>query len=145
MSSNGVQILERHLPSSLDSYHAYIEEVLQRLRDLGWKKKDLVGVEIALEESISNAIRHGNNEDGSKQVHVECRLGPQRFWAKVCDEGTGYEPDSVPDCRSSENLKRPGGRGLTLIRGFMNVVEHSQRGCCITMEKVIGAPDPEEE
>ena len=140
MSVNGTHNLTRDLPSSLDSYQGFIEEVLQLLTEFQWEKKDLVGVEMALEESISNAIRHGNKQDSSKMVHVECQLSPQRFWARVCDEGGGYDPDKVPDCRSPENLGKPGGRGLLLIREFMNSVEHSQCGCCITMEKTRGTP-----
>lgn len=128
----------RVLPSSLSAYHEFVQQLLDRLVELGWKKEVLFGIHMALEESISNAIRHGNKEDATKSVSVDCELSDQRFWVKVCDEGDGYDPGKVPDCRSPENLERPGGRGLELIRHYMTNVEHSECGCCVIMEKILG-------
>lgn len=125
----------QELPSSLSAYHEFVQDLLERLQQLGWSREILFGVHMALEESISNAIRHGNKEDDSKKVRVWCELDPKRFWAKVCDEGEGYDPKQVPDCRSDEHLERPGGRGLALIRAYMDLVEHSECGCCLIMEK----------
>ena len=127
------------LPSSLSVYHDFVRDILDKLKGLGWDEKVLFGIHMALEETISNAIRHGNKEDLKKSVHVECELDPQRFWAKVCDEGEGYDPDKVPDCRSKENLEQPGGRGLALIRAYMTTVKHTECGCCIEMEKLLDA------
>ncbi len=129
--------IQSELPSSLTAYHEFIEQILQKLRDLGWEDKVLFGIHMALEESISNAIRHGNKEDPLKKVLVDCELGSTRFWAKVCDQGEGYDPGEVPDCRDAENLEQPGGRGLALIRAYMTHVEHSSCGCCVTMEKLL--------
>jgi serine/threonine-protein kinase RsbW len=138
MSSNiHPLVLERALPSTLSAYHDFVEEVLSTLQKLGWSERELYGVHMALEESISNAVRHGNKEDPAKQVHVECQLAKSRFFAKICDEGPGYEPDKVPDCCCPENLEEPGGRGLKLIRHYMNTVEHSDCGRCLTMEKLL--------
>ena len=137
MSSNDApEKLSCDLPSSLSAYHDFVQGVLERLQELGWDEKILFGVHMALEESISNAIRHGNKEDPLKQVFIECELESSRFWVKVCDQGEGYDPEKVPDCRSPENLERPGGRGLALIRAYMTSVEHSECGCCLIMEKL---------
>lgn len=128
--------VERSLPSSLaGGYIEFIQQVLSELTKLGWQQRDLFGVQMALEETISNGIRHGNKEDPNKLVHVQCRLGPNRFWAQIRDEGKGFFPDSVPDCCCAENLEAPGGRGLTLIRGFMTRVSYNECGNCITLEK----------
>ncbi|MGI9429907.1 MAG: ATP-binding protein [Bythopirellula sp.] len=135
-SNNAPEKLSCDLPSSLSAYHDFVQGVLERLQELGWDEKILFGVHMALEESISNAIRHGNKEDPTKQVFIECELDDSRFWAKVCDEGEGYIPENVPDCRSPENLERPGGRGLALIRHYMTSVQHSECGCCMIMEKL---------
>ncbi len=136
-SSTTPIVLQRALPSTLSAYHDLVQEVLVSLQKLGWSDHDLFGVHMALEESISNAVRHGNKEDPAKQVHVECQLAKNRFFAKICDEGPGYEPDKVPDCCCPENLEEPGGRGLKLIRHYMNTVEHSDCGRCLTMEKLL--------
>lgn len=123
------------LPSSLDAYQDYIRAVLDGLTEYGWTHENLFGVEMALEESISNAIRHGNKENPSKMVKVESRLGPVRFWARICDEGPGFCPETVPDCCAPDRLEVPGGRGLLLIKAYMTSVEYSPRGNCVTMEK----------
>lgn len=138
MSANDLpEKISRVLPSSLTAYHEFVQMLLDRLKELGWQKEPLFGIHMALEESISNAIRHGNKEDQSKSVSVECELSANRFWIQICDEGDGYDPNKVPDCRSPENLERPGGRGLELIRYYMTSVEHSECGCCVTMEKLL--------
>ncbi len=72
-----------------------IQQVLEELEQLGWPKKDLFGPQMALEETISNAIRHGNHEDPNKQVDIEVKMGPQYFWARVRDEGSGFQQEKV--------------------------------------------------
>ena len=136
-ANNELEKISREFPSTLTAYHEFVQDILERLQNLGWNEKTLFGIHMALEESISNAIRHGNKEDAQKKVQVDCELAPKRFWAQVCDEGDGYDPGKVPDCRSPENLERPGGRGLELIRFYMTSVEHSECGCCLRMEKLL--------
>ncbi|MEM9354316.1 MAG: ATP-binding protein [Planctomycetota bacterium] len=130
----GLVTIERTLPSRLDSYHDLIQEVLDGLTALGWSS-ELFGIHMALEESISNGIRHGNKESDYKVVRVECRLSAETFWVRIRDEGEGYDPDEVPDCKAAENLDAPGGRGLELIRSYMDAVSLSESGTCMTMEK----------
>lgn len=137
ISSPKPQKIKRELPSTLTAYHDFVQEVLCVLQELGWSKEILFGVHMALEESISNAVRHGNKHDPSKSVHVECELSPKRFYARIRDEGTGYNPDEVPDCCKAENLEIPGGRGLALIKAYMTRVEHSEQGKCVVLEKLL--------
>lgn len=137
--STAERTLHASLPSNLRDYHAFIQQVLDQLTELGWDK-DLFGVHLALEESISNAIRHGNKEDPTKHVEVECRMAPKRFWIRICDEGTGFKPEQVPDCCRHDRLEVIGGRGLALIKAYMTRVQYNDRGNCLTMEKVLGGP-----
>ena len=124
------------LPSRHGAYIPCMQEILQQLQLAGWDGRDLFGIELTLEESLSNAIRHGNCLDESKQVYVECKVSPDRFWLRVQDEGPGFRPDAVPDCTADENLECPGGRGLALMKAFMTSVEHNQCGNCVTLEKI---------
>jgi serine/threonine-protein kinase RsbW len=137
-TSNGATTHQRILPSSLDSYHEFIQSILDRLAELGWQQGDLFAVHMALEESISNAIRHGNKLDPGKRVDVDYRLGPDFFWASICDQGAGFRPDDVPDCCSPECLELPGGRGLALMNAYMSCVQYNERGNCVTIEKRLG-------
>jgi serine/threonine-protein kinase RsbW len=127
----------KELPSRRGAHRTHLEEILQELEQLGWERdgRDYFAIEMALEESLTNAIRHGNKEDGSKLVLVECKASPNRFWLRVTDEGNGFKPQAVPDCTADENLECPGGRGLALIRAYMTRVEYNKCGNCVTMEK----------
>jgi serine/threonine-protein kinase RsbW len=123
------------LPSRRGAHLTAMSEILAHLAELGWEPRDLFGIEMALEESLSNAIRHGNRYDESKHVIVDCKASSQRFWLRVQDEGPGFRPERVPDCTAEENLERPGGRGLALMDAFMSSVEYNDCGNCVTMEK----------
>jgi serine/threonine-protein kinase RsbW len=135
--------LKASLSSSLTAYHGFIESILAQLAELDWQEKDLFAIRMALEESISNAIRHGNKEDPEKRVQIECQLGPTKFWIQITDEGVGFNPAAVPDCRSPDRLEVPGGRGLTLMRAYMTRVEYNACGNRLTMEKHVQSPTAE--
>ena len=122
-------------PSRLGVHQQFLQDLLERLEQLGWPPRDVFGIHMALEESLTNAVRHGNNLDESKQVRVECKLSEQRFWARIEDEGEGFCPGEVPDPTAPENLETPGGRGLMLIAAYMTRVEYNELGNCVTMEK----------
>lgn len=126
---------EKKLPSKKGAHLSLLEEILQELERLGWDGRDFFGIQMALEESLTNAIRHGNRLDESKEVLVECKLSGEQFWLRVTDEGSGFQPREVPDCTADENLECPGGRGLALIKAYMTRVEYNQCGNCVTMEK----------
>lgn len=127
------------LESRPGAHLASMREILDQLAQNGWNGRDLFGVEMALEESMTNAIRHGNRFDESKKVQVECKINPDHFWLRVCDEGPGFCPQEVPDCTAAENLECLGGRGLALIKAFMTRVEYNACGNCVTMEKILSA------
>jgi serine/threonine-protein kinase RsbW len=125
------------LPSRRGAHIPVLEEILGELEHLGWDPngRDYFGVQMALEESLTNAIRHGNKLDESKQVLVECKVSPERFWLRVTDEGPGFKPHAVPDCTADENLDCAGGRGLALIQAYMTYVQYNECGNSVTMEK----------
>ena len=127
--------LETTLVSRRGAHVPCTADILVRLSGLGWQRHDLFGIEIILEETLSNAIRHGNKFDESKQVFVLCKISPEQFWLQVRDEGEGFIPDQVPDCTTDENLEACGGRGLFLIKAYMNRVTFNDAGNCVTLEK----------
>jgi serine/threonine-protein kinase RsbW len=125
----------KELPSKRNAHIPVMEEILEELEREGWNGRDFFGIQMALEESLTNAIRHGNLCDESKRVQVECKLSGEQFWLRVTDEGQGFTLQHVPDCTADENLECPGGRGLALIKAYMTHVEYNQRGNSVTMEK----------
>lgn len=90
----------------------------------------------ALREAIANAIRHGNRQDPTRRVLVDLAIRNGTVTMRVEDEGNGFDPTSVPDPTSPENLLRPSGRGIFYIRQFMSQVDFSRAshgGTSLTM------------
>jgi serine/threonine-protein kinase RsbW len=81
-------------------------------------------VGVAVRESVINAVKHGNGHDAEKCVHVEFTPleddGPQGLAIRVRDEGGGFDPATLPDPLAPENLLKASGRGIFLIRNFMD-------------------------
>ncbi len=79
---------------------------------------------VAVRESGINAIKHGNAKDAQKRVHVEFtpleEEMPPGLAIRVRDEGPGFDPATLPDCLAPENLLKSSGRGIFLIRSFMD-------------------------
>jgi serine/threonine-protein kinase RsbW len=80
---------------------------------------------VALRESVVNAIKHGNAGDESRRVALDFVLHPRALEIRVQDEGTGFDPDSVPDPVAPENLLKADGRGIFFMRSFMDEITYS--------------------
>ncbi len=96
---------------------------------------DIFAIHLALEEALLNAVQHGNKADATKQISIECLITPAKFDISITDQGTGFDPDVVPDPRIEENLYKLWGRGLLLMRSYMDVVEYNETGNCVHMIK----------
>jgi len=113
-----------------------IEQALQARRA---HDHDVFSIRLALEEALVNAIKHGNQLDRAKKVHISYRMLSDRFEIQITDEGPGFDPADVPDPTAVENLERPCGRGLMLMRHYMTEVAYSGRGNTVVMCKVFRA------
>jgi serine/threonine-protein kinase RsbW len=82
-------------------------------------------VSVAIRESVINAIKHGNRNDASKHVFVDLETpqGEAQLMIRVRDEGEGFDPGEVADPLAPENLLKSSGRGIFLIRNFMDNVQ----------------------
>ena len=106
-------------------------------------------VNVAVRESVINAIKHGNRNDAGKRVHVEftpleAAETPQGVLIRVRDEGPGFDPEKVPDPLAPENLLKGSGRGIFLIRSFMDELvlrRAPEGGMEVVMVKRVGAPE----
>jgi serine/threonine-protein kinase RsbW len=112
------------------------EAIENQLRENKYEDKEIFGIRLALEEAIVNAIKHGNQLDNGKKVYVRFRVLPDRFDVGIIDEGHGYDPGDIPDPLADENLERPSGRGLLLMRHYMTEVTVHPPGNRLTMSKV---------
>jgi serine/threonine-protein kinase RsbW len=84
-------------------------------------------VGVAIRESVINAIKHGNGNDPAKHVFVEFSAAnsdaDKVLTIRVRDQGEGFDPDTVADPLAPENLLKASGRGIFLIRSFMDDVQ----------------------
>ena len=134
-TSPGVWQLSIDLPSERGSNRQVTDELLTQLGAHGWPPADVFAVHLAVEEAIVNAIVHGNKLDPSKVVQVACVDSPTLARIEVTDEGPGFDPSSLPDCRLEDRLDAPNGRGVMLMRTFMTRIEYNARGNRVLMEK----------
>jgi serine/threonine-protein kinase RsbW len=112
-----------------------VEAVVAEMTDLGYPQRDCLGVGLALEEAVVNGLQHGNRGDPRKRVRVRYLVAPEGVLAEVEDEGRGFDPGLVPDPTLPENLDRPSGRGLFLMRHYMDRVRFSRRGNRVVLYK----------
>ena len=92
-------------------------------RMCGLDDEALHWVGVAVRESVINAIKHGNEEDERKRVHVEfmpLNGDSAGIAIRVRDEGPGFDPAALPDPLAPENILKSSGRGIFLIRNFMD-------------------------
>lgn len=131
------------IPSRTDAGHAILDGVLLQLQDFEWEQKDVFAIQLAFEEALVNAIRHGNQSNNRLGVRVHLEISPERFLATVEDEGPGFNPDKLPDPTLEDFLDRPCGRGVKLMRAFMTSVHFNPTGNAVTLEKFRSTPVPE--
>lgn len=123
------------LASTTQSSERLCEELLETARRHGFGEEDLFAIHLALEEAFVNAVQHGNRSDPRKKVVVRCAVSPEKFDITITDEGQGFKPDELPDPRCPENLCKCCGRGVLLIRAYMDEVEYNKQGNEVRMVK----------
>lgn len=94
-------------------------------------------VMISVIEAVNNAIQHGNREEEKKQVHIRVETTPENIAICVRDDGEGFGLDLVPDPRSGEKLLNGSGRGILLMKAFMDqvVFRIEKQGTVVEMSK----------
>ncbi len=124
------------IPSDPAEARRVQEEIEQQLKEHEYSEREIFSVKLALEEALVNAIKHGNQFDHNKKVHIAYKIKPECFEILIRDEGPGFDPDEVPDPTAVENLERPCGRGLMLMRYYMNEVSFGPGGNTVFMTKL---------
>jgi serine/threonine-protein kinase RsbW len=108
------------LDSALESVDRAEEEVVRFAEGAGFGEEDLQKVGMAVRESMVNAVLHGNQYDPAKKAGLRVEIQNGGLVITITDEGAGFDLDQVPDPLANENLLRHSGRGLFLIRAFMD-------------------------
>ncbi len=122
--------------SSIPSEVTRVEDaILPVLSNKGYGERAIFACKLALEEAVINAIKHGNELDDTKKVTIGFSVDDDRTILSVGDEGPGFDPQHVPDPTLDENLIATSGRGIALIRAYMDEVRFNEKGNEITMIK----------
>lgn len=123
------------IPSDFAAARGVERVVLEQLAKHGYDEAEAFAVKLAMEEGLSNAIRHGNHCDPGKKVRVHFDVDDRRVALTIADEGEGFDPDSLPDPTTDENLEKPSGRGVMLMLAYMDEVQYSEHGSKVHMVK----------
>ncbi len=119
------------------------ERIIGLMEQNAWPMRDCFGVRLSLEEALVNAIKHGNRMDPDKKVYVACELTDDEVKVVIEDQGDGFKVEGVPDPTDDENLEKPSGRGIMLIRSFMTGFRYNDKGNQLTMSKKLGVVNEE--
>jgi serine/threonine-protein kinase RsbW len=114
---------ELKFPSRIDSVGEAAAAVSEFLNRIGVAEDVAYGVDMAVREAVTNAVIHGNKLDDAKVVELKLRNTPAVFEITVHDQGSGFNPNDVPDPTKDENLLRTSGRGIFFMRNFMDEVD----------------------
>ena len=121
--------------NTFDAASAECRWLIEQMQQHNYGSEDIFAVHLAMEEAFTNAVKHGNGMDPEKKVKVEYLIWSDKLEITVTDEGSGFNPDLVPDPRYGENLYKTVGRGLLLIRSYMDNTKFNEQGNQIYMLK----------
>jgi len=127
MSAETPKTFEITVPSRLEemaAVHALVEEAI---REYGLSEDLAHWIELTISESMINAIQHGNKLDPAKEATLKISSDGEAIEVIVEDEGKGFHLDDIADPTDVENLLKPSGRGILIIRSFMDEVNLSKR------------------
>ncbi|HEY0307526.1 MAG TPA: ATP-binding protein [Acidobacteriaceae bacterium] len=109
---------------TLESTLATVNKVEQTAHEFaqraGFSEDDLDNISLAAHEAAVNAVMHGNQQDPAKTVDFSVELTGEALFIRIADQGPGFDPDALPDPLAPENILRQCGRGIFLIRAFMD-------------------------
>ncbi len=114
------ETVERFLDSTLESVDSAEELAVGVAQRAGFAEDDLMKIGMAVRESMVNAVVHGNRYNANKKVRFSVDKNAERFTVRIADQGEGFDFENLPDPLAPQNLMRTSGRGIFLIRSFMD-------------------------
>lgn len=117
-----VETTELTLPSRVETVATAAAAVAEFVSRNGVSEDHAFGIDMAVREAVTNAVVHGNSQDEDKIVEIILKSSPDAVEISVHDQGTGFNPDEVPDPTAEEDLLKTSGRGIFFMRSFMDEV-----------------------
>jgi len=125
---NEATFVEHQITSDLGQTTGPREAILQEMRRLGYPETACFATKLSLEEALSNAIKHGNCCNADTKVIIRYAVGHEKTAIVIRDEGSGFTPESIPDCTDPSHLSVPSGRGILLMNAYMDEVCYRDQG-----------------
>ena len=132
------QVKELTLPSRIESVDEAALKADEFAKEVGLGEDFISAIDLAIRESVANAVKHGTKFDESKKVEIRLTRDISGFEITVRDFGPGFDLDEIPDPTNPENLLKASGRGILFMRSFMDEVEwsnHEGGGMIVKMFK----------
>jgi len=129
---------EIRLPSRIESVDEAAIQADEFAKSQGFPEDFVSAIDLAIRESVANAVKHGNKFDETKDVEVTFADSPEAFEITVRDHGEGFNVDDIPDPTNPENLLKANGRGILFMNAFMDEVSwsnHQTGGMVVKMVK----------
>lgn len=134
-------LVEIVVPSDLRSAKQPEQRIMLELQRLGYDEQAIFAIKLALEEALTNAIKHGNRCDASRRLTIRYAVRADRTVIAVADEGPGFAPELLPDPTADENLELPNGRGIMLMYAYMSKIRFNDQGNEVWMLKLLEPAD----
>lgn len=131
------EVQELKLPSRIESVDEAAIKADEFAKEQGLGDDFVSSIDLAIRESVANAVKHGNKFADEKTVDLTLARTDEGFEITVRDYGTGFSVDEIPDPTDPENLLKANGRGILFMRSFMDVVEWSNHADGGTVVKMI--------
>ena len=130
----GPQHVILRVPNSREAIAQAENALLTALEQFAYAKAARFAVRLALEEALTNAFKHGHRSlPRETPATLDMTIGPAEVTISVEDQGPGFKPDDVPDPTLDENLDKPAGRGLMLMRAYMASITYNAKGNRVTL------------
>jgi serine/threonine-protein kinase RsbW len=124
----GVKNISIEIPSLAENIRI-IESFIDNAKEKYHLNDDIYGnIMISVTEAVNNAIKHGNKDNSAKNVSISLSLEDGMIKFKVQDEGSGFDFRKLPDPTAPENISKPGGRGIFLMKHLSDEVDFKENG-----------------
>ena len=128
-------LLSEKLATDLNKVIPFVEGISLKIAALTGLEEKALQVKLALEESLTNAMRHGNKLEPQRLVNVSIDANSERVILDIHDEGNGFDVENIPDPTRRDLRDVPSGRGIFLIQKLMDRVEFYDKGSGVKMIK----------
>lgn len=116
------------IASDLQAARRVEEQLLSETQAHGYSRECTFAIRLALEEAIVNAHKHGNRKDPAKTITISYDIDQTRAIVRVRDEGQGFDPDAIPDPTVPDRIPLPTGRGIMLMRAYLDELCYNDQG-----------------